>query len=197
MITDYGKFVENVTVEGVTFKSKNDRAGTGYATNSLTSNVTAMHFTGIKNLKVKDVDMHDMNVGIKFGVSSVNQINENITLDNTHIYSSLTPLLMNTTNGFTMTNGTLDASAGSSRYLHSVYVDKNTSNITFDNVLFENSPGAGVHLYNGYANTNVSTNIKILNSRIQDSRVGILLFSGANKITVSNVEIVRVDLAFS
>ena len=197
MLTDYGKYVTNVTVEGLTFKSKNDRAGTGYATDSLTSNVTAMHFTGINNLNVQDVNMYDMNVGIKFGVSSVNQINEDITLDNTHIYRSLTPILMNTTNGFTMTNGTLDASAGSSRYLHSVYIDKNTSNITFDNVLFENSPGAGVHLYNGYANTSASTNINILNSRVQDSRVGILIFSGANNVTVSNVDIVRVDLGFS
>lgn len=197
MLTDYGKYVENVTVEGLTFLSENDRSGVNYAAGSLTSNVTGLHFTGITNLKVKDVNMYDMNVGIKFGASSTNQINEHIMVENTHIYRSLTPLLMNTTNDFTMKKGTLDASAGSSRYLHSVYIDKNTSNITFDQVLFENSPGAGVHLYNGYANTNKSTNIKIMNSRVEDSRVGILIFSGANNVTVTNTEIARVDLGFS
>lgn len=197
MITEEEEIVENVTIEGLSFMSKNDRKGTEYAEGSLTSNVTALHFIGINNLKIKDVYIYEMNVGIKFGESSNNQINENIAIDNTHIYRSLTPLLMNTTKDFTMTKGTLDASAGSSRFLHSVYIDMNTSNITFDQVLFENSPGAGVHIYNGYKGTSPATNINIIDSRIQDSRVGIIIFSGANNISVSNVEITRVDLAFS
>lgn len=197
MITEEKEIVENVTVEGLSFVSQNDRKGTEYAAGSLTSNVTALHFIGINNLKIIDVIMYDMNVGIKFGQSSNNQMNENITIDNTHIYRSLTPLLMNTTKDFTMTKSTLDASAGSSRFLHSAYIDMNTSNITFDQVLFENSPGAGVHIYNGYKGTSPATNINIIDCRVQDSRVGIIIFSGANNITVSNVEITRVDLAFS
>ena len=197
MITTDSEYVENVSIKGLAYESVNDKAGTGYGVGALVSNVSAMHFTGITGLIIEDVSCYNMNNGLKFGVPAHVQINENITVNNLNIYDSLTPILMNTVNTFNMLGGILDASQGKTEFLHCIYIDKDCSNITLDGVLFRKSPGSCVHIYNGYTGTSPASNVNIINSQLEDSRVGFIIFSGANNINILNTTIKRADLAFS
>jgi len=197
MITTDSEYVGNVSIKGLTFESVNDRTGSGHGVGALVSNINAIHFTGVTGLTIEDVNCYNMNNGVKFGAAAHVQINENIIVKNLNVYDSLTPILMNTVNNFSMIGGILDARQGKTEYLHGIYIDKDCSNITLDGVLIRKSPGACVHIFNGYTGTSPASNVKILNSQLEDARVGFVIFSGANNIEVLNTTIKRADLAFS
>ena len=195
-ITNSNGFVNNVTIEGLSLKSSNDRAGTEYQINSMTSNVQGMYIQGISNFTMKDVRMDDMYDGLKFGAATNGVLNFNINIDNLQIYNSRTPLLMLATKDFVLSNSVLDANGGKTYFLHSAYIGGDTSNLLFDNVRFANSPGGGIHIYNGHTTKKAAENVVVQNSTFDNTRVGAYVYSGASNITFKNTTVVNTGLAF-
>ena len=187
---------DNVSIEGLSLKSDNDRAGTEYQINSLTSNVQGMYIQGISNFMMKDVRMDNMYDGLKLGAASNGVLNYNINIDNLQIYNSRTPLLMLATKDFVMSNSVLDANGGKTFYLHSAYIGGDTSNLLFSNVKFANSPGGGIHIYNGHTTKKAAQGIVVENSTFENDRVGAYVYSGASNITFSNNTVTKTGLAF-
>lgn len=189
-------YISNVNIEGLSLKSNNDRVGIDYYANSLTSNVIGIYILGISNLTMTNVRMDNMYNGLKLGASLNGSDNSNINISNFNVINSGTPLLMGQTNGFTMTNSTLDADAGNSHWLHSAYIDWGNSNIVFDHVNFINAPGAGVSIGDSYPEKTDPSKILIKNSLIENVNRGFNIYDTTN-VTVQDVVIKRCNLAFS
>lgn len=196
MISKEDTYISNVTVDGLSFRSKNDKTGTGYWAHSLTSNVQGVYVLGVNCLRLNDVNMYDMYNGLKLGASLTGRDNLDVKIDNLNVINSSTPLLMGQTNGFTMTNSTLDADAGNSHWLHSAYIDWGNTNVLFDNVKFINAPGAGVSIGDSYEDRADPSHIVIKNSLIENANRGFNLY-GTTNVGVHNVEIKKCNLAFS
>ncbi|MDP2842420.1 MAG: glycosyl hydrolase family 28-related protein, partial [Acetobacterium sp.] len=195
-ISNSTTFIDNVSIEGLSLKSANDRAGTEYQINSLTSNVQGMYIQGISNFTMKDVRMDNMYDGLKLGAASNGVLNNNINIDNLQIYNSRTPLLMLATKDFVMSNSVLDANGGKTYFLHAAYIGGDTSNLLFNNVKFANSPGGGIHIYNGHTTKKAAQDIVVENSTFENNRVGAYVYSGASNITFSNNTVTNTGLAF-
>lgn len=189
-------YISNVKIEGVSFRSDNDRAGTGYYADSVTSNIQGIYIMGVNNLTITNVRMDNMYNGLKLGASLNGLDNINVNISNFNVINSGTPLLMGQTNGFVMSNSTLDADAGNSHWLHSAYVDWGNDNVVFDNVNFINAPGAGVSIGDSYPEKTDPKNIVIKNSVIENANRGFNVY-GATQVDIRNVNIRRCNLAFS
>ena len=197
LLLTYGRNVRDVRIEGLSLISTAEVAGEGFAIGRLTSNVQGIHLTGAENVELIDIEMTNMYVGLKMGKSADDLPNLDVRVDHMTINNAFTALLMNTTEGFTMTNSLLDAGAGNDSRLHSAYIDRNCRDINFDYVSFDNSPGGGLHIYNGYPGTASPTDITVTNSQIRDAKVGVYVYSGSSEVSLTNVEILRSELAFS
>lgn len=189
-------YIKNVTIEGLSLKSNNDRNGSDYLVDSLTSNVLGIYILGIDTLTIKDVRMDDMYNGLKLGASLNGVDNYNVKINNLQIINSSTPLLMGATNGFTMTDSILDAGAGNSHWLHSAYIDWGNTNLLFENTKFINSPGSGVNVGAGDESKKAPTAIKFENCSIENSNRGFNIYD-SSVVTVSNTSIKKCNLAFS
>ena len=189
-------YISNVTIEGLSLVSVNDREGSGYFINSLVSNVQGIYLKGVINLTINDVLMNNMYDGLKLGESINGNQNQDIIINNLEVYNTRTPLIMSSTNKFLISNSVLDANGGNTAWLHSAYIGGDTFDIKFDNVNFMNSPGGGIHIYNGYKDQMPAQNIIVKDSKIDNCRVGAYIFSGANDISFLNVTIINSGLAF-
>ncbi|HSN67436.1 MAG TPA: glycosyl hydrolase family 28-related protein, partial [Fusibacter sp.] len=189
-------YISNVTIKGLKLASKNDRTGSGEYEGSMTSNVEALSIYGVNGLTIQDVYMENMYMGLKLQASDNGQKNTNVNVDNLKVYNTRNPLYMSTTNGFTMSNSILDASGGGTKFLHAAYFRGGLSNLTFDNVQFNNTPGGGIHIYNSKADESAATNIVFNNSSINNTRAAVYLYSNANNITFNNLTIKNSGLGF-
>jgi len=189
-------FISNVTIEGLTLKSKHDRIGSNHHKNGLTSRIQGIYLLGVNNLQLKDITMHNMAAGFKLTWAVNGGLNRNIKVDNLRVYNAGTALLVHSTDNFIMTNSILCARGGSGRFQHSAYISGDTSNFLFDNVAFKNSSGGGIHLYNGHDDKAAPQNIEFRNSVIDNVRTGLYIFSGSKDITISDLTMTNYARAF-
>jgi hypothetical protein len=189
-------YLSNVTIKGLKLSSVNDRVGTGEYEGSMTSYVEGISLSGVGGLNVQDVTMENLYMGLKLGASSSGQKNENIKVDYLNVYSSRNPLYLSTTNNFTMTNSILDATGGGTKFLHAAYFRGAVSNLYFDNVQFNNTPGGGIHIYNGKPELAAAQNLIFENCSINNTRAGVYINSGAKEITFRNLSIKDSGLGF-
>ncbi len=192
-ISDRRGYIANVSIKGLTFKSENVIDGNTvekipYSKNILVSNVQGIFLSGVKNLVVQNIKMEQLHVGLKLGRSTTGKLNESIQVTNVRIYNTKTPVLMLSTKDYTMTNSILDASNGADRHLHAAHLVGFNSEITFEDVTFRNSPGAGVNIYNGY-DGDPSENVTIKNCTIENSYRGMYVCSWAKNVKVINTKI--------
>ena len=73
-------YISNVTIEGLSLVSVNDREGSGYFINSLVSNVQGIYLQGVINLSINDVLMNNMYDGLKLGASINGNQNQDIKI---------------------------------------------------------------------------------------------------------------------
>lgn len=190
------QYFSNITIAGLSLESNNDRSGTDYLIDSLTSNVIGIYFQGIGTLTIKDMRMDNMYNGLKLGASLNGVDNQNVSINNLQVFNSSTPLLIGATNGFTMTDSVLDAAAGNSHWLHSDYIDWGNTNLLFENTKFVNSPGSGVNIGAGDESKKAPTAIKFENCTVENSNRGFNIYD-ASAVTVSNTSIKKCNLAYS
>lgn len=189
-------YIKNVRIEGLALKSTNDKNGTNYEENSLTSNVQAIYIQGIDTLTIKDVRMDNMYNGLKLNASDNGTVNVNVQMDNMQIYNSRTPVYADGTNGFYMTNSVLDAGGGATHWLHCVYISADTNDFVFDNVQFKNSPGGGMTIGSSYPDRADPKNITIKNSSIENCNRGFNIY-GASNVTATNVDVTKCNLGLA
>lgn len=188
--------IANVSIKGLTLLSENDQMGTGEYEGSLTSYVQGIYLFGIKYLTINDVIMENMYIGIKLDASKNGDLCERISINKLEIINSRTPLFITSTKKFKMTNSILDAAGGATKFLHAAYIRGDTSDIEFDHVAFLNSPGGGVHLYNSNSDMASPENIRVINSTIENSKVGVYIYSGAKDILITNLTMKNIELPF-
>lgn len=188
--------ISNITIEGITLVSENDQEGTGEYEGSLTSYVQGIYLFGVKNLTLKNVHMENMYIGIKLDAAKNGDKSEQISIDNLNIYNSRTPLFITSTTNLKMTNSVLDASGGATKFLHSAYIRGDTKDLEFNNVQFVNSPGGGIHIFNSNEEMAAPENMKFIDCKIENTKVGIYIYSGASDIYVSNLNMKNVELPF-
>jgi len=189
-------YIKNVKIAGLALKSTNDKNGTNYEENSLTSNVQAIYIQGIDTLTIKDVRMDNMYNGLKLNASDNGTVNVNVKMDNMQIYNSRTPVYADGTNGFYMTNSVLDAGGGATHWLHCVYISADTNDFVFDNVQFKNSPGGGMTIGSSYPDRADPVNITIKNSSIENCNRGFNIY-GASNVTATNVDVTKCNLGLA
>lgn len=187
--------VSNVTISGLIIKSSNEIDGSGFYKGSKISNVQGIFLRGVSNLLIEHVKMENLYVGLKLGPTDSNEKNDNIMINDLQIISSRTPVLMSFTNNFVMRNSVLDAHGGKDQRLHSLYLDSANKNLLFDTVSFTNSPGGGIHIYNGYKERETSSDITFKNCIIENVKVGIYLYSGTSGISIDNIKMSKVEVA--
>lgn len=180
-------FISNVTIEGLTLKSINNIPDGSSA--SLTSNVQGIYIMGVDNLRMRDLTMDDMVVGLKFGWANNGLVNRNITLDNLDISDSGIALLIHSTDNLTMRNSRLCGRNGDSTRDHALYISGDTSNFLFENVKFENSNGGGIHLYNDYPDKAPPTNMTFRNSTVNNVWAAAYVYSGARNVTFDGMQL--------
>lgn len=188
--------IANVSIKGLSLMSENDQEGTGEYEGSLTSYVQGIYLFGIKYLTISDVTMENMYIGIKLDASKNGDNSERITINNLEITNSRTPLFITSTKKFKMTNSILDAAGGATKFLHAAYIRGDTSDIEFNEVEFINSPGGGVHLYNSNDDMAPPQDIRIIDCYIENTKVGIYIYSGAKNIVISNLVMKNIELPF-
>jgi len=185
--------VTNITLQGLTLESVNDRSGTGYHINSFTSNVIGIFLLGAENVQITDVTLNNFRKGLQLAWGAGGRFNRNISIDNLQVHSAGTAFYANTTENLVMTNSLLDASAGSSIWLHSAYISADTRNFLFDNVQFLNSSGGGITIGSSYQNKSHARDITVRNSIVDNVRVGVFVNTLFDNSDV-NVEISNVDI---
>jgi hypothetical protein len=188
--------IANVSIKGLSLLSENDQEGTGEYEDSLTSYVQGIYLFGIKYLTISDVTMENMYIGIKLDASKNGDKSERISINNLEITNSRTPLFITSTKKFKMTNSILDAAGGATKFLHAAYIRGDTSDIEFNEVEFVNSPGGGIHLYNSNNDMAPPQDIRIIDCYIENTKVGIYIYSGAKNIAISNLVMKNIELPF-
>lgn len=194
--SEANKYTSDISIEGLTFNSVNDKKGIHYELNSLTSNVQAIYFQGVDTLTLKNVQMNNMYNGLKLNASETGIPSVKIMVDNLQIFNSRTPVYVDGTNDFTMRNSILDAGGGATHWLHCVYINADTSNFILDNVKFINSPGGGITIGSSYEERAEPTNIVIKNCLFENSKRAINVY-GATNITISNSSISQCQLGLA
>lgn len=180
--------ITNISIEGLTLKSENSIAGVDYYENSMVSNVQGMYFQGVEKMKINDVVMDNVYVGLKISQSG-KLINKDIKISNLKIDHSGMPIQISGTNGFSMVDSILNSNDGGTKWLHSAYLRGDNSNFYFDNVEFNNSSGGGITIAGNPQYHDPPQNMLFKNCRVNDSTVGVHFNSGAKNITVSGLTI--------
>lgn len=196
LYSDDDDYVSNIRVEGLRFLSSNTKAGTGVLENSLTSYIDAICFYGVKNLTLKDIRMDNMYGGLKLGDNVYGAVNQNIFIDNLSIFNSRIPVYISSTDNLNMSNSILDAKGGFDQRLHCLYINGDTSNFHFNNVIFKNASGGGIHIYKESDRKQSARNMEFIDCSIEDCKVGAYIWSGAKDIKVMSTTVIRCDLAF-
>lgn len=187
--------VSNISIEGLTLKSENTIVGVDYYENSMVSNVQGMYFQGIELMKISDVFMDNVYVGLK--ISQTGSLkNKDIKVSNLKIYHSGMPLQISGTNGFSMVDSILNSNDGGTKWLHSAYLRGDNSNFYFENVEFNNASGGGITIAGNPQYNNPPENMVFKDCRIKNSVVGVHINSGANNITISGLVIEGSSLGF-
>lgn len=196
LYSDDNEYISNISIEGLKFLSSNTKAGTGVLENSLTSNIDAVCFYGVKNLKLKDIRMDNMYGGLKLGDNVYGAINQDIFVDNLSIFSTRIPVYISSTDNLNVANSILDAEGGFDQRLHCLYINGDTSNFYFSNVLFKNASGGGIHIYKESHRKQPARSMEFTDCSIENCKVGAYIWSGAKDIKVQNTTVTSCDLAF-
>ncbi|MEA4805505.1 glycosyl hydrolase family 28-related protein [Acetobacterium wieringae] len=189
------KMIANVSIEGITLKSENSYKGTNYHANSMISNVQGIYFQNIQNLKIKNVSMTNMYVGLKISQSGRHR-NTDIQISNLKIDASSMPIQISGTNRFRMIDSVLNSNDGGTKWLHSAYLRGDNSDFYFENVEFNNASGGGIAIAGNAQYDKPPQNMVFKNCRIKDSVVGVHINSGAKNISMSDVVIEGSSLGF-
>ncbi|PKM61462.1 MAG: hypothetical protein CVU99_03165 [Firmicutes bacterium HGW-Firmicutes-4] len=187
--------ISNISIEGLTLKSENKIAGVDYYENSMVSNVQGIYFQGVDTLKINDVLMDSVYVGIKISQKG-KHINKNIKISNLKIENSGMPIQISGTNGFSMVDSVLNSNDGGTKWLHSAYLRGDNSNFYFENVEFNNASGGGITIAGNPQYKNPPRNMVFKNCRIKDSVVGVHFNSGAKEIFISGLVVEGCSLGF-
>jgi hypothetical protein len=193
--SDPDETISNISIEGLTLKSENKIAGVDYYENSMVSNVQGMYFQGVDTLKINDVFMDSVYVGIKISQTG-KHINKNIKISNLKIDNSGMPIQISGTNGFSMIDSVLNSNDGGTKWLHSAYLRGDNSNFYFENVEFNNASGGGITIAGNPQYKNPPHNMVFKNCRIKDSVVGVHFNSGAKEISISGLVVEGCSLGF-
>jgi hypothetical protein len=187
--------VSNISIEGLTLKSENKIIGIDYYENSMVSNVQGMYFQGVDTMKISDVFMEDVYVGLK--ISQAGKLrNKDIKISNLRIDNSGMPIQISGTNGFSMVDSVLNSNDGGTKWLHSAYLRGDNSNFYFQNVEFNNASGGGIAIAGNPQYRHPPENMVFKDCRIKDSVVGVHINSGATNITISGLIIKGSSLGF-
>ncbi|MDO9491629.1 glycosyl hydrolase family 28-related protein [Acetobacterium sp.] len=187
--------ISNVSIEGLTLKSENTIAGVDYYENSMVSNVQGIYFQGVETIKINDVLMDNVYVGLKISQAG-NLKNKDIKVSNLKINHSGMPIQISGTNGFSMVDSVLNSNEGGTKWLHSAYLRGDNSNFYFKNVEFNNASGGGIAIAGNPQYNNPPENMVFKDCRIKDSVVGVHINSGAKNITISGLVIEGSSLGF-
>nr|WP_320025643.1 glycosyl hydrolase family 28-related protein [uncultured Acetobacterium sp.] len=187
--------VSNISIEGLTLKSENTIVGVDYYENSMVSNVQGMYFQGVETMKISDVFMDNVYVGLKLSQTGSLK-NKDIKVSNLRIDNSGMPIQISGTNGFSMVDSILNSNNGGTKWLHSAYLRGDNSNFYFNNVEFNNASGGGIAIAGNPQYSNAPENMIFKDCRIKDSVVGVHINSGANNITISGLVIEGSSLGF-
>ncbi len=187
--------ISNVSIEGLTLKSENQFNGVDYYENSMVSNVQGIYIQGVDTMKITDVSMDQVYVGLKISQAG-NMKNRDIKVSNLRIDNSGMPIQISGTNGFRMVDSVLNSNDGGTKWLHSAYLRGENSNFYFENVEFNNASGGGIAIAGNPQYKNPPENMVFKNCQINDSVVGVHINSGARDITMSGLVITGSSLAF-
>lgn len=187
--------VSNISIEGLTLKSENVFDGIDYYENSLVSNVQGIYIQGVDTMKITDVSMDQVYVGLKISQSG-NLKNKDIKVSKLRIDNSGMPIQISGTNGFSLVDSVLNSNDGGTKWLHSAYLRGDNSNFYFENVEFNNASGGGIAIAGNPQYKNPPENMVFKNCHIKDSVVGVHINSGARDITMSGLAIEGSSLAF-
>lgn len=193
--SDPDDIVTNISIQGLTLRSENTIAGVDYYANSMVSNVQGMYFQGVETMKINDVFMDNVYVGLKISQTG-NQKNKDIKVSNLKIDHSGMPIQVSGTNGFSMVDSILNSNEGGTKWLHSAYLRGDNSNFYFKNVEFNNASGGGIAIAGNPQYNNPPENMVFKDCRIKDSVVGVHINSGAKNITISGLVIEGSSLGF-
>jgi len=186
----YAELKDDISFENIVLESVNDeyyelvpdwRTGTS-------SNVQAIFLRGTTNINYSNVTIKNMLYGLNFG-QKIGISCSNIEADNVVILNSREPIHMIDVSYFTMQNSLLDADVPINHRHHIVYLDGNTDHITFINTTFRKAAGSGLQCYNGYATRPDTSYVTLTDCTIEDTRSALLMWTGANHFTVTNLVI--------
>lgn len=186
--------IDNVTFRGLTLTSNNDRVGSDNYEGALISNIMGIVAAGISNLTIQDVTMYDMYMGLKLGASSTSKYSNNISINNLNCYNSMIPVFIEKAYNAIIKNCILDATGSATKFLHSLYIRGDTSDLHFKNCTFQNAAGGGIHFYKSSGAS--QTDISFEDCVVDDCMVGVYLYSGANHITFTDLEITNCGTGF-
>lgn len=198
LYTNRRHYLDKIEIRNLTIDSEKSIAGTNRLESGImTSNVQGIFFSGVSNVVLEDVTVTNMSSGIKFGTQIDYIKNENITLTNVTVTDCLNAFYADMTKNLTIENSVLDATGGEDQRLHTAYISGGCEEVTFDGVEFRNSPGAGINFYNGYADKEATTGVKVINSTFENCKVGINLWEGTNNVDISDVTIAGTSMGMS
>jgi hypothetical protein len=185
--TDSTTYNYNISIEGLTFRSINDRVGSGNFIDSMVSNIQGIYVQGVENFTLKDVIMTNVDYGFKTGYGPNTTYNKNVKVLNCNFDSHMS-IMIGAVEGGEITNSTINAEAGATKFLHCIYIRHGCKDVIVDNVTMLNAPGAGIHVYT--ENGDYTQRIEVKNSQITDCSDGIYLQQTYDAI-VNNVDITR------
>lgn len=196
-ISTHRHYAKDVMIHDLNFMSSLEYVGSGFEEGKMISNVQGIHISGVDGLLLEDVHFDNIDTAIKFGDPRSGRLNKNITIDKFSIEHATTGMYITYTKDIFINNGFVDIDGGEDQRLHDVYLAGANEGVWFDNVIFLNSPGAGINIYSGHSDIAASNTIYLENCSFINCKRGINIWSGAKKVRLDNVVFMECSLAVS
>lgn len=179
-------YLYDISLEGITLISTEDRAGAGDYNLATVSNVMGMYIEGVSGLYLKNVKFMGLNIGLKLGKGGTGtEYNHNIRVDNLYA-DCANPILCFWTYDYKMTNSRLDASGTGTSLLHCFYIKNGCRDFTFESCEFIGATGAGIHSYNTVTGDPQVDNVQILNCKFTNCVTAAYIWSKATHFIFTN-----------
>ena len=179
-----GVNVKNITIEGIEFVSEHNQEVVNAATDGdgKVSNVDALHFQYIENLRVVNCKFSGLTGGIKIDenlddVTSV--INRDLLVDGCVFDDTVfMPIYTGGLSGCYIRNCDISASAEATKLCHHVYISSAYENFYIFGTNFKGGVGQIINAASAYSGAKAPTNIHIFNNEFNDFKLLLSVIGG-------------------
>lgn len=194
--SSHSEYKTDIQIFDLNFRSDCDRNGNGYEEGKKISNVQGIYFSGVDGFLLEDVHFENLDIAIKFG-NPFGELNENIIINRFSVNNASTGLYFLCSKDVVVSNGYIDVKAGGDQRLHDVYLAGGDESFLFENVMFANSPGSGINIFNSFSKVSASRDIQVVDCTFYQCKRGVTIWSDTETVYMKDNTVIACSLAVS